>query len=104
MEKGQNNLAFATLLQTGDPKACVDLLIKTHRAPEAAMFARTYAPSEAPEAVQAWRAELQSKNRTKLAGAVADPSVNPELFEEGWDEALQHESRAPAPGAPLLKR
>jgi len=43
-EKGQNNLAFATRFQLGDADACVDLLVKTQRAPEAAMFARTYAP------------------------------------------------------------
>ena len=43
-EKGQNNLAFAILLQLGDSTACVDLLAKTQRAPEAALFARTYAP------------------------------------------------------------
>ena len=43
-QRGQNNLAFATLFQTGDAKACVDLLAKTQRMPEAALFARTYAP------------------------------------------------------------
>ena len=42
--KGQNNLAFATLFQLGDVKSCTDLLIKTQREPEAALFARTYAP------------------------------------------------------------
>ena len=63
------------------------------------MFARTYAPSKVPEAVQAWRGELQAKKRTKLAAAVVDPTANPELFEEGWEEALQHEASAPAPGA-----
>lgn len=99
--KGQNNLAFATLLQLGDPKPCVDLLIKTHRAPEAAMFARTYAPSKAPEAVQAWQTDLHAKNRAKLADAIADPTAHPELFEEGWEGALQREASAPAPGAPL---
>lgn len=44
VEKGQNNIAFATLLQLGDTKGCADLLVKTDRAPEAALFARTYAP------------------------------------------------------------
>jgi len=44
VEKGQNNLAFATLFQLGDTKSCVDLLVKTRRIPEAAIFARTYAP------------------------------------------------------------
>jgi coatomer subunit beta' len=43
-KKGQNNLAFATRFQLGDGNACVDLLVKTQRAPEAALFARTYAP------------------------------------------------------------
>ncbi|KZT06448.1 coatomer beta [Laetiporus sulphureus 93-53] len=90
-EKGQNNLAFASLLQLGDAKPCVDLLIKTHRAPEAAIFARAYSPSKVPEAVSAWRAELKAKNRPKLAAAVADPHDNPELFEEGWEAALKRE-------------
>lgn len=44
--KGLNNIALASLLQLGDPKACVDLLIKTDRVPEAALFARTYAPRQ----------------------------------------------------------
>lgn len=43
-DKGQNNLAFAAHLQLADTKACVDILVKTDRAPEAALFARTYAP------------------------------------------------------------
>lgn len=42
--KGQHNIALAALLQLGNPKACVDLLVKTDRVPEAALFARTYAP------------------------------------------------------------
>ena len=42
--KGQNNLAFAALLQLNDPTKCVDLLLKTNRPSEAAVFARTYAP------------------------------------------------------------
>lgn len=43
-QKGANNLAFATLFQLGDANSCVDLLVKTNRAPEAALFARTYTP------------------------------------------------------------
>lgn len=44
-QKGQNNLAFASLFQLGDADGCVDLLAKTQRFPEAAMFARTYTPT-----------------------------------------------------------
>ena len=93
-QKGQNNLAFATLLQLGDPNACVDLLVKTQRAPEAAIFARTYAPTKVPEAVQAWKSELTTKNRSKIAAKIADPTEQPELFEEGWEDAVAREKGA----------
>ncbi|KAI0076912.1 coatomer beta [Panus rudis PR-1116 ss-1] len=95
-QKGQNNLAFAALLQLAStsPAAvqkCINLLIKTHRAPEAALFARTYAPSAVPEVVKVWKGELEEKKRGKIARRIADPSENPELFEEGWEEALKRE-------------
>jgi coatomer subunit beta' len=88
--KGQNNLAFAITLQLGDANACVDLLLKTRRAPEAAIFARTYAPSQVPRAVAAWKSDLAS-NRPNM---IVDPSINPELFEEGWEAAIAKEQEA----------
>lgn len=91
MANGQNNLAFNVMLQLGDPNACVDLLLKTKRAPEAAMFARTYVPSLVPRAVVAWQSDLVAKGRSKIANMIADPSINPELFEEGWASALARE-------------
>ncbi|KAK0439263.1 coatomer WD associated region-domain-containing protein [Desarmillaria tabescens] len=91
-EKGLNNLAFASMFQLGDAKSCVDLLVKTQRAPEAALFARTYAPSQVPKAVDAWQADLKAKNRPKIAASVAHPSANADLFEEGWADALAKES------------
>ncbi|CAE6422374.1 unnamed protein product [Rhizoctonia solani] len=90
-EKGQNNIAFASLLQLGDGKACAELLVKTDRAPEAALFARTYAPSYAPTAARAWRDDLDSKNKPKIADMIVNPAENPELFEEGWEAALARE-------------
>ncbi|KAK0447642.1 coatomer protein [Armillaria borealis] len=91
-EKGLNNLAFASMFQLGDANSCVDLLVKTQRAPEAALFARTYAPSQVPKAVDAWQADLKAKNRPKIAASVAHPSANADLFEEGWKDALGKES------------
>ena len=44
-----------------------------------------------PKAVEAWRSELTSKGRKKLAEAVASPDVNAELFTEGWAEVLEKE-------------
>ncbi|KAG1848914.1 coatomer WD associated region-domain-containing protein, partial [Suillus subluteus] len=86
---------FATLFQLGDAKSCVDLLVKTNRAPEAALFARTYAPSEVPKVVDIWRGELRSKNKGKIAGSIVHPSEHAELFEEGWEEALAREAGGP---------
>ncbi|KAK0207142.1 coatomer protein [Desarmillaria ectypa] len=91
-EKGLNNLAFASMFQLGDAKSCVDLLVKTQRAPEAALFARTYAPSQMPKVVDAWQADLKAKNRPRVAASVAHPSANADLFEEGWEDALARES------------
>ncbi|KAF9535194.1 coatomer protein [Crepidotus variabilis] len=93
--KGQNNLAFAITLQLSDGPACVDLLLQTDRAPEAAVFARTYAPSQAGKAVARWKEDLEKKGRAKIAGTVADPSKDSdkELF-EGWDESLGREKQA----------
>jgi coatomer subunit beta' len=82
------------MLQLGDAKACVDLLLKTRRAPEAAIFARTYAPSQVPRAIAAWKSDLVDKGRSKIANMIADPSTNPELFEEGWEAALAKEQEA----------
>ncbi|KIJ57284.1 hypothetical protein M422DRAFT_57615 [Sphaerobolus stellatus SS14] len=97
VRKGQNNLAFATLLQLGDAKGCVDLLVKTGRAPEAALFARTYAPSEVPKATEAWKSSLVTGGKKKLAAIIADPTENPELFEEGWADALAREKELGQP-------
>jgi len=47
--------------------------------------------SKVHDAVVSWKTQLQSKNRTKIADAIADPSINPELFEEDWAGALQRE-------------
>lgn len=82
------------------------MLIKTQRAPEAALFARTYAPSKVPEAVRAWKGELEAKGRGKLSAPIAHPEEHVELFEEGWEEALKHEKEGsaavPPPPAPVV--
>ncbi|KIL57237.1 hypothetical protein M378DRAFT_88171 [Amanita muscaria Koide BX008] len=90
VEKGQNNLAFATLWQLGDARSCVDLLIKTQRQPEAAMVARTYAPSKVPEAVNAWKADLDNKGRGRIAKSLAHPETEKNLF-EGWEDVIAQE-------------
>lgn len=89
----------------------MDLLIQTDRPAEAALLARTYAPrfvlpvhfqaktnalwycSRVPKAMQAWRTDLETKNKSKIANLLADPSrgQDAELFEEGWNDSLGRE-------------
>ncbi|KAM0745592.1 Coatomer, beta' subunit [Meredithblackwellia eburnea MCA 4105] len=88
---GLTNVAFACALQLGSSSDCVDLLLATDRAPEAALFARTYAPSQTPKAVKSWRKGLEAAKKPKQASAIADPSEQPEEFGEGWNEALKRE-------------
>lgn len=93
---GLTNIAFAAALQLGDSNSCVDLLLSTDRAPEAALFARTFAPSQTPRAVHAWRKVLEGAKKPKQAAALADPEEQPEEFVEGWEGALERE-RNPVP-------
>jgi hypothetical protein len=53
----------------------------------------TVVRSQVPKAVDAWRGELQAKNRPKIAAGIAHPADNPDLFEEGWEEALKQEQK-----------
>ncbi|GJJ05895.1 hypothetical protein Clacol_000082 [Clathrus columnatus] len=82
LQEGQENIAFTTLLQLGDADACVELLLKTKRFAEAALFARTYAPSQIPQTIAAWKQDLASGGKANLAAAIANPIENPDLFEE----------------------
>lgn len=82
LSKGQNNIAFATFLQLGDASACIDLLSRTGRLPEAALFARTYAPQQVGQVVKAWKAELVAAGKQKVADTIADPEEDGSLFPE----------------------
>ena len=94
MAKGKNNVAFVSMFMLKNVDGCVDLLIETKRIPEAALFARTYAPSRVTEIIALWKEELSKINK-KAAEALADPMVSAELF-EGFEEALSAEARARA--------
>ncbi|BGP29737.1 Coatomer subunit beta' [Rhodotorula toruloides] len=97
-EQGAFNIAFAAALQIGESSKCVDTLLATDRAPEAALFARTYAPSQAPRALKAWKKQLEAAKKPKQANALADPEANPEEFGD-WNEALERERSRPPPGS-----
>ena len=89
---GKANVAFAAALLLGDAAAAVDVLAAAGRAPEAALFARSHAPSKVSAALAAWKRGL-SKVNPRAAEALADPGEYPNLF-PGWAEALAAESES----------
>jgi len=69
---GMNNVAFLTRFLSGDLNACLEILLKSNRIPEAAFFARTYLPSQISRVVQLWKVSLGQVN-AKAAQSLADP-------------------------------
>lgn len=61
----------------GDLDSCLKLLIDTDRLPEAAMFARTYCPSQVENILAMWKAKM---GNTKAAQSLASPAQYPNLF------------------------
>lgn len=92
--QGKNNIAFTALFELGDAERAIDLLIKTERIPEAAMLARTYAPERTSSIIKLWKADLESRNRKKIAESLADPADYANLFPE-----LSQAAASPAPQA-----
>lgn len=86
---GKFNVAFISLLLLGQTDACIELLMKSRRLPEAALFARTYAPHRVSEITQLWKDSLKGSN-AKIAQSLADPAEYPNLF-PGFDEQLAAE-------------
>lgn len=108
-EKGSTNVAFAAYLSLSDVDACIDVLEKAGRTSEAALFARTYAPSKVPSIVTKWKGELESTNRHKqneIAASIGDPSRNEAAFEEGWKQSLDKEKevRAKQPASAAARK
>lgn len=77
----KTNIAFMALLLQGKTVECVDMLAATDRLPEAALFARSYAPSKVSEVTAKWKEEVATSN-PKAAAALADPGEYPNLFPE----------------------
>ncbi|XP_053989207.1 coatomer subunit beta' isoform X1 [Hylaeus anthracinus] len=86
---GNNNISFLSYFILGELDKCLDILVKTDRIPEAAFFARTYAPSKISSIVKLWKEKLSAVSE-KAGQSLADPEQYENLF-PGYSEALRVE-------------
>ena len=53
------NIAFTCYFTISDLDKCIDILLKSSRFSEAAIFCKTYKPSRITEMVGIWKADLE---------------------------------------------
>ena len=87
----QNHIAFTCQLALRNIPACIDILVRTGRIPEAVLFSRTYQPQLTAQLVEKWKAELVKTGKEKIAKSIASPDGNLELF-PGWVQSLERAS------------
>lgn len=65
------NVAYMCYYLTNNPNKCLDILIKSKRYSEAALFARTYCAERVSECVKLWKDNLSDKS---IALKISDPN------------------------------
>lgn len=72
--KGKYNIAWQAWWLTGDKQKCLDLLVKSERYTEAALFAANYGfdATKVQEVVNLWKKSLIGKNKEKIADRLLD--------------------------------
>lgn len=78
--KNTKNVSFAAYFASGCYDKCIDILLESGRAPEAALMARTYRPDLMEMCAKKWQELLIEKNEKRYADAIALPSQYPNLF------------------------
>lgn len=87
-----HNIAFSSKWLLGDVDGCVEILTKTNRLAEAALFSQTYKPSLTVDVVKKWKESLEKNKKGRVAKVIGLPGAegDEELFPE-WDEWLKLE-------------
>jgi len=65
------NVAYACFYLTNQPEKCLNVLIKSKRFSEAALFARTYLSDKVSECVTLWKNSLIDPT---IAAKISDPN------------------------------
>jgi coatomer subunit beta' len=79
-EEHSKNASFAAYFATGNYSKCIDILLATGKAPDAAMMARAYVPARMGECAERWKEMLVAKGDRRRAEAIATPQEFPNLF------------------------
>lgn len=87
---GKYNLAFNALWFTQDIDACIQLLNKTNRGPEAALLALTYG-GDVKSSVDHWKKQLVAAGKQKTSSIISSPADEPEKFPTGKTEPQSSE-------------
>ena len=59
LSAGKFNVAFEAYYILQDTDKCIEVLVKSKRVAEAAIFAKAYAPSALPKLITQWGSQLQ---------------------------------------------
>lgn len=89
---GLHNIAFSSQWLLGNVDGCIEILVKTNRLAEAALFSQTYKPSRASEVVKQWKESLEKNKKARVAKIIGlpGPEGDEDLFPE-WEEWLRLE-------------
>jgi len=65
---GFNNVAYTSYFLVNNLDKCLEILVKSKRFSEAALFCRTYCPSKISETLELWNNELNSDDYSNRIG------------------------------------
>ncbi|KAJ1555225.1 Coatomer subunit beta' [Cladochytrium tenue] len=79
-EKGKHNIAFICYMMLGSVDKAIEVLLTTERTAEAALLARTFAPSHIPRVTKIWKEDLAKAGKKKISDSIADSESYENLF------------------------
>lgn len=102
-KEGKYNIAYEAAYLLALPEACVDILMKSKRYAEAAMFARSYCPAMLTEIIQGWSDILKQNSLPFIPENIFESkdhktimSKARDIFESQIKPNLYDQPRAPA--------
>jgi len=67
---GYYNVAYSSYFLLNDLDKCLDILVKSHKYAEAALFCRTYFPSKLAETLELWNREINLEDQNNRIGII----------------------------------